>query len=559
MNAPAKAEVAAVAALADLIPLTSITPSETHIQEMRRARFSKDALAQLADSIKTVGVLQPVVVRPLSALRGLAKYELVAGERRWIAAKAAGLAHIPASVRPLSDEEVLEVQLIENLQREGLHELEEAEGYEQLMKLKKITADQVGEMVGKSRSYVYARTKLLALCPEARKSFYAGDLDASRALLIARIGHHDTQRQAVKDLLEGRGYGVKEPMSYREAHKHILENYMLALKSAPFDTNDAALLSKAGSCAPCPKRTGNQRDLFGDVKSADVCTDPKCFDDKRQAHFAAPRKALEAKGSKVIYGEPAKKIFDDWESPNAWARDRMRTSEYVKLSDLTYATGGSRKVSDVLGEEYEPILIQHPATGAIIKVATQQAISRAVASKKKNGKGKVKAGGGYNYSAQEKKRTLERQVEEQTRAEIFTQLHAKVGEAGKEELVQVVRWLAAGSCDLTTIGKLWGWKVGGYDNRAFMKNAEKLAPAKLGKLLFELAISGEIEDNYDDKVLADHAKRLKIDTDAIANQVKAKLMPAPKAEEKKKPAAKAKASAPAKTKKKAAKAKGKKK
>jgi hypothetical protein len=164
-------------------------------------------------------------------------------------------------------------------------------------------------------------------------------------------------------------------------------------------------------------------------------------------------------------------------------------------------------------------------------VATQAAVTRAV-TQKKSGKANGKSASGHNYSAQEKKRTLERQVEEQTRAEIFTQLHAKVGEAGKEELVQVVHWLAAGSCDLSTIGKLWGWKVGGYDNRAFMKNAEKLTPAKLGKLLFELAISGEIEDNYDDKVLSDHAKRLKIDTDAIANQVKAKLMPAPKVAEK---------------------------
>jgi hypothetical protein len=65
-------------------------------------------------------------------------------------------------------------------------------------------------MVGKSRSYVYARLKLLALCPEARKAFYAGELDASRALLIARIGHHDTQRQALKDVTQGR-YGRRRP------------------------------------------------------------------------------------------------------------------------------------------------------------------------------------------------------------------------------------------------------------------------------------------------------------------------------------------------------------
>jgi ParB/RepB/Spo0J family partition protein len=233
-------------------------------------------------------VLQPIVVRPLAALRGLAKYELVAGERRWLASKQAGLAHIQASVRVLTDEEVLEVQLVENLQRKGLHELEEAEGYDELMKLKKIGAEQLVAMVGKSRSYVYARLKLLALCPEARKSFYAGELDASRALLIARIGHHDTQRQALKDVTKGR-YAGDEAMTYREAHRHILDHYMLALKNAPFDIKDPGLLPKAGDCIKCPKRTGNQADLFGDVKNADVCTDPKCFDDKRQAHYAVAR------------------------------------------------------------------------------------------------------------------------------------------------------------------------------------------------------------------------------------------------------------------------------
>jgi hypothetical protein len=142
---------------------------------------------------------------------------------------------------------------------------------------------------------VFARLKLCALCPEARKAFYAGELDASRALLIARIGHHDTQRKALKDVQGGR-YQGDEPMSYREAHQHILQTYMLQLKKAPFDTKDEQLLAKAGACGPCPKRTGNQADLFGDVKSADVCTDPKCFDDKRQAHFAKAAKELEAKG-----------------------------------------------------------------------------------------------------------------------------------------------------------------------------------------------------------------------------------------------------------------------
>jgi hypothetical protein len=122
-----------------------------------------------------------------------------------------------------------------------------------------------------------------------------------------------------------------------------------------------------------------------------------------------------------------------------------------------------------------------------------------------------------------------------------------------------VRYFSGGAGNHAAIGKLWGWKVSAYDNRAFTKNAEKLPAAKLGKLLFELAISAEIEDNYDDQVLLDHAKRLKVDAGAIAEQVKARLMPAPKAEEKKPAAKAAPAKASAKKVKKTTKAKGKKK
>ncbi len=348
------------------IALSELVPSLTHIQELRRSRFDKKALDELAESIKEVGVLQPPVARPTAG----SKLEIVAGERRFLAAKLAGLKAIDVNVRELTDEQVLEVQLIENLQRENLHELEEAEGYEELMKLKKISADTVADMVGRSRSYVFKRTKLLALCPEARKAFYAGTLDASKALLIARIGHHDTQRAALKDLTQDM-YG-EGPMSYRDALEHVQQEYMLRLKDAPFDINDANLVPKAGTCQACPKRTGNQKELFGDVKNADTCTDPKCFDAKRQAHYSVAVKALEAKGKKVLYGDSAKKVFPHWKNGSS-----SLGGGYLALGDSTYVGGRHQKVKDVLDEDYEPILVQHPATGKIIEVATQQAVAKA--------------------------------------------------------------------------------------------------------------------------------------------------------------------------------------
>ena len=162
MNAPAAVTDAAI----EYLPLKSIAPSDTHIQHRRRRRILADqqGLADLAASMRPpIGVLEPIIVRKLAALRGLAKFELVSGERRWLAAEKAGLDFIPAIAKDLNDEQVLEIQLIENLQRKGLDPLEEAEGYRELMNLRKIKAEEVAVLIGMSRSWVYARIKLLDL------------------------------------------------------------------------------------------------------------------------------------------------------------------------------------------------------------------------------------------------------------------------------------------------------------------------------------------------------------------------------------------------------------
>jgi ParB/RepB/Spo0J family partition protein len=141
----------------ELIPCAAIAPSETRIQQLRRKRYDMESLKDLAASIGKLGVQQPGVVRKLPAMRGLAAYELVAGERRWRASRLADAHHFPAIIRELTDAEVLEIQLVENIQRETLHELEEAVGYEELMKTAKVSAEQVADKVGKSRSWVYSR------------------------------------------------------------------------------------------------------------------------------------------------------------------------------------------------------------------------------------------------------------------------------------------------------------------------------------------------------------------------------------------------------------------
>ena len=223
-----------------------------------RKHFDQAALDELAESIRRHGVLQPILVRPNpDRMRGpREEFEIVSGERRWRAAQAAELREIPALVRELGDAEVLEIQVIENLQRADLHPLEEAEGYEALHQRHSYTVADIAAKVGKSERYVYARMKLCALCEKARKAFYAGKLTPTTALLVARIPDAGLQAKATAEITEVRWQGA-DPMSARQASEHIQRTYMLRLATAPFSTTDVELVPEAGPCTTCPKRTGN--------------------------------------------------------------------------------------------------------------------------------------------------------------------------------------------------------------------------------------------------------------------------------------------------------------
>ncbi len=145
-----------------------------------RTRFSERALDELANSIRSSGILQPIIVRRVGS-----RYQLVAGERRWRAAMRAGLQQVPALVRELSDELALQVALIENLQREDLNPIEEARVYAQLVEQFGLTQDEVAQRTGKDRATVANAMRLLRLEPEIRELIEQGKLSAGhgRALL----------------------------------------------------------------------------------------------------------------------------------------------------------------------------------------------------------------------------------------------------------------------------------------------------------------------------------------------------------------------------------------
>ena len=142
-----------------------------------RKNFANDSLADLAQSIEEKGILQPVLVRKKKD----GNYEIIAGERRWRAAKQAGLQEIPVIVKDFADKEALEVALIENILRENLNPLEEAEGYRRLMDEFKNTQEQLAKALGKSRSYIANSLRLLNLPAEVKEMLASGLLSAGHA------------------------------------------------------------------------------------------------------------------------------------------------------------------------------------------------------------------------------------------------------------------------------------------------------------------------------------------------------------------------------------------
>ena len=257
------------------ISLESITPSALN----PRGSMGSYALAELAENIKTHGVLQPILVRPAAE----SKYEIVCGERRWRASKTAGRQTIPARIVNISDAESLEFAVVENLMREDVHELDEAEGYARLLAMNpKYTPEVLAEKVGKSVGYIYRRLQLLKLDPKLKQLFLDGHMTVAHALILARLEPRD-QREVVSQLNQASKKGAIEFPSVARLQKWVEENIYLDLQGAPFKKDDAALLSEAGACTSCPKRTGFNPSLFPEVKKHDSCLDRECFQKKLNA------------------------------------------------------------------------------------------------------------------------------------------------------------------------------------------------------------------------------------------------------------------------------------
>lgn len=199
------------------LPIDSLQPGKYQ----PRTHIAPEPLTELAESIKTQGVMQPVLVRPI----GKGRYEIVAGERRWRAARMAGLATVPALVREIPDQQALAAALIENIQREDLNALEEAQGIQRLIQEFGLTHQAVAESLGRSRAAVTNLLRLLELAPPVRELLGQGRLDMghARALLALPV----TQQVALARA------AVEQQWSVREVEQRVAAALKRPVAAAP--------------------------------------------------------------------------------------------------------------------------------------------------------------------------------------------------------------------------------------------------------------------------------------------------------------------------------------
>lgn len=376
---------AAQAAPAD----STLSLSELVRSKTNRQIVEDEALLEMAATMKVYGVLQPLLVRRLPAERlqdtfedeatKHATHEIIAGERRFVAARIAGLRRVPVHIVAADNSNAVVMQLIENLHRADLNPLDEAHGIQLLVDAHSMTREAVADALRKSRSHVMESLRLLKICPEAIAALKAGTLNRSVALLVAQRPTPALQVEFTRKVLTGGPDGG--PLSYRSAKDLAQRNYMTDLTQAPFALDNAQLLPQVGACTQCPKRTGANPELW-DKAGADVCTDTACFADKKEAHYDALKADAQAKGRQIITGREARELM-----PTEGATPKG----YILLDKPK--KGGTEPMREVLGQEVpqsKVVLIETP-TGGVVEAVPVRAAGEALQAKGAAGKADKKA------------------------------------------------------------------------------------------------------------------------------------------------------------------------
>lgn len=498
----------------DVLALPLIATSLTN----PRIYFDPVALQSLSDNIKADGLLQPILVRPLPGARleetftdrrkgdPRPTHEIVAGERRYRACVMAGVRSVPVLMRNLTDEQVLRMQLVENVEREDLHPLEEARGYRNILDLpsqaERPMADRVAELaasVQKSTRYIYQTMQLLQLCDFAQKVFLEKKLDRTTALQVATIGNEAGQIEATRRIAGLARTGtstavVDGTMSQRAAAEYVRNNHRLELGKAPF--NIKIELAGAGPCSACPKMSGNAADLFEEgKKQPDTCMDRSCYGKKSTAHHEALAEAAKLNGQKVITGAAAKKLV-----PYSYRPTDLQGG-YTAINEKQYGDGMDGKtVKQLLGKHMPATtLIDNPHGPGFIEALLTTDVKRLF---KELGIGKAKDVGRDDYAIKQSEQNKKDKAEREWRHAWATQLLAKAETVDEADLFERLMVPMAARLyqrldhdNTKRLHKLLGWDFPhfGYDEHAkTVAHFKALSESEFNKFIIASCIAGEL-------------------------------------------------------------------
>ena len=511
-----------------------------------RQTFDEDGMQELAASIREHGVLQPLLVRP----RAERRFEIVFGARRYRGAALADRETVPVCIREMTDAQVLEAQLVENLQRRDVHPLHEAQGFAALLRLEEpqYSIELIAAKCGKHPGYVASRLRLTELAPAAVEAFIKDEIGLGHALLLAKL-QTGQQEEALAECWQESYSGGSKPkrilLPVRHLREWIERNILLELANAPFSKEDATLVPEAGSCLDCPKRTGHNTLLFeGIAAQHDSCSDPACYAAKVDAHV---KQTVTAKPKLVqittAHGKPAEGSAVVPRSQYVEIRREKPKNEYQKdapeFKSCKYTT--------------EAIVADGVNKGEIRKVC---ASSDCPVHHPKKHQRRDKADSAAKAEQENQRR--EEAIANTTGIRVLAAIASAVPvRLMKRDLLFVAERLAGllderrleivarqrglkRDKDSDSIGKLY---------TAYLRRADE---SVLGSVLVELTILLTAARQQTMQVLNDAATAYKVDTDAIAAKVKQEFAAKDKAKGTKKAVPKPSAKQQAKTAKKSA-------
>lgn len=270
-----------------------------------RSRAIYKSLDELAKSLAEHGQIEPLIVRLSSKTSGVEQYDIAAGTRRRRAAIIGGLDTLTCIVRDLSDQQMIEIGIAENRDREDIHPLEEADGLAELHSAFGWSIGEIAARFGRSDDYVYGRLKIAKMHEDLRAAFLGNRFGVKGALVLAGVA--ENMQAKVWALLSQLPDAT---LSASKITSFIRDRFLLRLASASFPVDDPKLCEEAGACSRCPKRTGVQSSLFPEELGADDrCTDVDCFTSKKKAFAEVLVERAIEKGLRVLELKEARDVF----------------------------------------------------------------------------------------------------------------------------------------------------------------------------------------------------------------------------------------------------------